>query len=119
MVEEYYTRLQHGDAVVIGLAAGALAVVVLMVFGLVKLGQRFRYHSMETTSSSPDNKVADEAEEEEESKEEESDKEEIELGTKKAGDELVLDEPDTTTNLKPKMKLDTPSVNRKPKFTID
>ncbi|RHY89694.1 hypothetical protein DYB35_004878 [Aphanomyces astaci] len=115
-IAEYYKRLESGDPFVIGAAVAALVAAGLIVAGLVMLRNRFRYS---TTGDNADNQVGDE----EESKEEEDDDDEdVELAGKKikasAVDEVVLNEPATTTSLKAQMKLDTPGVNQEAKFTV-
>ncbi|RHZ30315.1 hypothetical protein DYB31_015452, partial [Aphanomyces astaci] len=116
-IAEYYKRLESGDPFVIGAAVAAVVAAGLIVAGLVMLRNRFRYS---TTGDNADNQVGDE----EESKEEEDDDDEdVELAGKKikasAVDEVVLNEPATTTSLKAQMKLDTPGVNQEAKFTVE
>ncbi|RHY29864.1 hypothetical protein DYB32_004800 [Aphanomyces invadans] len=116
-IAEYYHRLESGDPFVIAAAVAAVVAAGLIVAGLVMIRNRFRYHST-AAGDSTDHQVGDE----EESKEEDDDSDEdIELARKSGSnlDEVVLDEPETTTSLKAQMKVDTPGVNQEAKFTIE
>ncbi|KAF0686874.1 Aste57867_21348 [Aphanomyces stellatus] len=117
-IYDYYQRLEHGDTTAIVLGVLGLLAAAVVVSAMVMLRNRFRYHQT-SLDKSPSNKVGDDGDDDEESKVEDDDDEDVELAKTKDNDEVVLNEPDTTTTLKATMKLDTPGAGQEAKFTIE